>query len=650
MRRIRLAVTLACLPAPIAAQALTFDDFAWTFSGPPSSSGFVTSDLMHVTGPDAGCDYEYAAFTTTAPFAGTVRTRVTFDTFDDCYFDWPGHAINGLFFPDQPDFTGCWSDVVFVLEFDVQAGDAFGLGVFSTDCIFGPGLADFTDFTFLPPAWLDAGGVLDPRLELDVAATDPAETFGQSVVAIGDGDGDGLSELAVGGFKGHPAKLKIHLLSGASGATLWTVGDLGGSAPRLVAMGDVTGDGFPDVALGGGTSSIVRVLSGADGSVAWTWTWSGSPLDNYAVIAAHADVDADGLLDLAVGASNATGQPVRVLSGATGAELGLIQPAPGDVGFGSPLGAPGDVDGDGVGDLMVGVSGAAKSVRVVSGASGAALLELQAPGDPTDWSIAVFAGLGDWNVDGVPDMAVGAPFDYFGPLSGGLGSVALYSGATGGLLHWLKAPVELREFGAALAGGVDVTGDGAPDLAISAPAYPPVYQGPEPARIRIVRSPDAAIAQEITDAGIPELGRALAWQSDAPPTLAATRRGVVEVDRLRLYSDLSHPAGKPWMSMHGGMAAGLPWSIGVEHGLPGNLGLLCLGLSAVNLPFKGGVLVPAVDAVVPIVLDGTGAWQDSATAPGGITPDLTLWLQAWMPDAAGPQGWAATRAQSSAPP
>ena len=129
MRRALLAVTLACLPASVAAQALGFDDFAWTFSGPQSSSGFVTSDLMHVTGPDAGCAYDYAAFTTTAPFAGTVRTRVAFDTFDDCYFDWPGYAINGQFFPDQPDFTGCWSDVVFLLEFDVQAGDAFGLGV-----------------------------------------------------------------------------------------------------------------------------------------------------------------------------------------------------------------------------------------------------------------------------------------------------------------------------------------------------------------------------------------------------------------------------------------------------------------------------------------------------------------------------------------
>src|SRR5262245_29394799 len=645
-----VSLALALLGGQLAAQALTFGDFTWTFIGPASSSGFVTPELMHVTGPSWDCiGGNYAAFTTTAPFAGTVRAWIHWDTEDDCYFDWPGYFLNGQFVPGEIDYT-CWSDGIFALQFAVQAGDVFGLGVNASDCGFGPGIADFTDFTLLPPDWIDAGGVLDPRLELDVAAPDPLETFRLSLVAIGTADGARVADLAVAGHAPPlPSHEAVHLLSGAQGALLWSADGPLGALPRLAAMGDVTGDGLPDVALGSISASSVRMLSGADGSVHWTWTWSGSSLDSYGLVAAPADVDGDGILDLAVGSGESAGLPVRISSGSTGAELSLIQPPPGVANFGYPLGAPGDLDGDGIGELMVGELGATTQISVVSGASGTELLALHAPGDPTSWKVSILAGIGDWDLDGVPDMAVGAPYDYDGPY-GGLGTVALYSGATGDLLLLLKAPHGLRDFGAALAGGVDLTGDGAPELAIGAPSSL-VYMGTEVTHVQIVRAPDGAVVQEITDTALSDLGRSLAWQTGAAtPTLAVARTGVAEPGHLLLYSDLLHPGGKPWLFMHGNMSSGLPWTVRVDHGLPDNLALLCLGLSAVSLPFKGGVLVPAADLVVSVVLDASGVFEQSADAPAGITPVLSLWLQAWMPDAAGPKGWSATRAQMSPPP
>jgi len=170
-------------------------------------------------------------------------------------------------------------------------------------------------------------------------------------------------------------------------------------------------------------------------------------------------------------------------------------------------------------------------------------------------------------------------------------------------------------------------------------------------KARVVRSPDGAVLQDI--AGLPgnKVGTALDWQSGASsPTLVMGLISYTVDGRVRLYSDLMHPAGAPDLLMYGAMESGAPWYARVEHGLPANAALLVAGWSAPSLPFKGGTLVPAADLVLAVVLDGSGVFEDSALAPAGLTPDLVLWLQAWMPDAAGPHGWSATSARKSPPP
>ena len=82
----------------------------------------------------------------------------------------------------------------------------------------------------------------------------------------------------------------------------------------------------------------------------------------------------------------------------------------------------------------------------------------------------VLAGVGDIDGDGVPDLAVGAPDE---DVNGRVeqGQAYVFSGATGVLLRTLRAPMAQTgaAFGAALVGLGDINGDGVPDLAVGAP-------------------------------------------------------------------------------------------------------------------------------------------------------------------------------------
>jgi len=69
---------------------------------------------------------------------------------------------------------------------------------------------------------------------------------------------------------------------------------------------------------------------------------------------------------------------------------------------------------------------------------------------------------------------------------------------------------------------------------------------------------------------------------------------------------------------------------------------LVAGLSQVDLPFKGGVMVPAVDLVSWQVADEDGRLVLEGRWPEGVPSGTVLHLQAWMPDITGPQGFSAT--------
>ncbi len=188
-----------------------------------------------------------------------------------------------------------------------------------------------------------------------------------------------------------------------------------------------------------------------------------------------ADVNGDGIADLAVGDPRAVPPVVRIVSGATGAPLMVIAAPAGASFFGSSVASIGDTTGDGIAELAIGASTSTSFPKGV-----AFLYSLAAPSTPlatlTDTSASTLmfgrqvAAAGDVDSDGIPDVLVSV-------LHTGLdgGEIQVRSGATGANVRTLQSgpPGEASgfnsDFGVGLAGGADVTGDGVPDVIVGAP-------------------------------------------------------------------------------------------------------------------------------------------------------------------------------------
>ena len=156
------------------------------------------------------------------------------------------------------------------------------------------------------------------------------------------------------------------------------------------------------------------------------------------------DVNGDGLADVMVGAwrdGAADAGAVYVYSGADGSLLRRIQGLGGGdhLGFGSS--AAGDVDGDGLVDVIAaadeddlpGMSNAG-SARIMSVVSGQVIRthEGTQSGALFGWSTAA---LGDCDGDGRDDYAISALRESNAAGTPNAGSVRVYSGATGQQLH-----------------------------------------------------------------------------------------------------------------------------------------------------------------------------------------------------------------------
>ncbi|QDU69902.1 FG-GAP repeat domain-containing protein [Engelhardtia mirabilis] len=642
---IRLFVTgafaLSIFAAPLHAQALKVGDLGWSFVGTSCSSGTVSAEVIHIVGPDhCPCSGgETAAFTTTANFDGTVTAHVAWDNQDSgVHYDYPMFVLNGVVskVPLPPSSQFDWPSGHFDLVFEVKAGDVFGLGVGSTDCSLGPGVADWSQFEFLPLEWTDEGGGLDPRLDLAVADPGSGFYFANDVVAMGDLNQDGVPDVATSG--------PISAYSGADGSQLWTSAYTSGLFVRLVNAGDVDGDSVSDLCAVFQSSELAVMLSGQTGALIWSTGFQVGEKYGQSV-ATYADVDGDGALDVAVGSGfTSAAMPVRIQSGATGALLQTITPAPEDLGFGYTLGAPGDIDGDLVGDLMV-ANYLGGPVRVYSGASGAEFLQLLPTGTSTNkWFRPALAGAGDWDGDGIRDLAVGSSTGALTDDTVKFGHVLVFSGATGIQLSAVAGPEYGSGFGDSLVGGIDADGDGSPDLVVGGEG---IWGSASdaPGRITVISPPNGAVLQEYTFEG-GHLVTDVDWvQGPAGPQVVAGVRATSGESSVRLYSDFNHAAGEPRLRCYGTLTPGSPVVMRIENGLPGNPALLALGLSKIDLPILGGLLVPSPDTIIPLVLDPAGSFELIAPWTFPAVVGTGLWAQAWMPDPTGPAGWSATNAR-----
>jgi hypothetical protein len=310
--------------------------------------------------------------------------------------------------------------------------------------------------------------------------------FGQVVAGGGDYDGDGVPDVIVGAprdYLGNGAG-SISIYSGATGANLVRQygfannDDFGWS---VAFLGDLDGDGYDEYAVGALNASAAYVFHGGYGSLMFTLTGQSNTSWLGASVSRLGDVNGDAIPDFLVGEpkfdawwffQNENGRAIAC-SGADGSELWEVEGSSTGDWMGLSVADLGDTDGDGVDDVVVGAPhvfgvGAA---YVISGQTGGWRFPLYGDGtnDLFGWSVS---GLGsDISGDGVPDFIVGAPgFDAseFSILANGYART--FSGSDGTLFDTFEGNTQYldRNYGLSVCGG-DFNGDGFGDWVIGFP-------------------------------------------------------------------------------------------------------------------------------------------------------------------------------------
>ncbi len=191
-------------------------------------------------------------------------------------------------------------------------------------------------------------------------------------------------------------------------------------------------------------------------------------------VAVVGDTDGDRRADVLVGAPTAGAGTATLYSGATGAVLHTFTGANAGDQLGAAVASAGDFDGDGVGDVVVGIPGAdqggtdAGRAQVFSGATGAVLLTVDgvSAGDALGSAVA---GVGDVDADGYADVGIGAPGFDLSAAAMDAGRCQIWSGRTATLLHTVTGGAAGDALGSAVAAVGDLDGDCRAEFVVGVP-------------------------------------------------------------------------------------------------------------------------------------------------------------------------------------
>jgi len=176
------------------------------------------------------------------------------------------------------------------------------------------------------------------------------------------------------------------------------------------------------------------------------------------------DLDGDGIGDLLIGTPIEWGS-LEARSGRDGSPLWNVSGGPWD--FARSLALAGDLDGDSIREVLVGSS---DGPRLLGGAGGGQLWHY--PSDGVNQLGLAVSTLEDIDGDGLPELLAGAPQflvwgggDIWHTTSNGRGCIGVFPGYGGGvMLHRSAAPAgQVVSFGGSVAGLGDVNGDGISD-------------------------------------------------------------------------------------------------------------------------------------------------------------------------------------------